>query len=211
MTDDNDLLNLLRANPAVGFQELLARHGSRLYRAASGVMRDKAEIEDVLQDSLIAVLKNIHTFNGKSQLLTWLYRIVVNNALARLRRASKWQLDDVELDELHGLNQRGVVQSHLEWPSSAEDELLRKEATSIVESGILRLPLHYRSVYVLSEIEGLSASEVAEALDVTAANVKSRLHRARLCLRQMLATYFCERKAKSKSRIQQKETDGHEY
>lgn len=74
MTTDNDLLELLETNPSVGFQELLSRHGSKLYRAASKLMRDKAEIEDILQDSLIAVLKNIHTFNAKGELLAWLYR-----------------------------------------------------------------------------------------------------------------------------------------
>lgn len=199
MTNDNDLVELLKSNPSVGFQELLSRHGSKLYRAASRLVREKAEIEDVLQDSLIAVLKNIGTFNGKGELLAWLYRIVVNTALMRLRQSSKWRLDDVELDELCSLGHRGLAQAPVAWPASVEEDLLRQEATRVIDDGIHRLPPHYRAVYTLSEVEGLATREIAAILDLTPENVKSRLHRARLCLRQMLAEYFCERKMRSKS------------
>lgn len=200
MTNDNDLLELLKNSPSNGFQELLSRHGSKLYRAASRLMRDKAEIEDVLQDSLVAVFKNIHSFNGNGELLGWLYRIVINTALMRLRQTSKWQLDNVDLDELRGLHQRCLALSPVAWPASVEEDLLRQEASRVIDDGIRRLPFHYRTVYVLSEIEGLATREIAEILELTPENVKSRLHRARLCLRQMLAEYFCERKIKSRPR-----------
>jgi RNA polymerase sigma-70 factor (ECF subfamily) len=193
-----ELIAALKARDPAAFKQLLSEHGAMIYRVALRLMRSKEDAEDVLQETVMRVYEKIHTFEERSALTSWLYRIVSNAALTRLRiegrgrevplgEAGPWLTED-------GRHARDVA----DWTPSSEDALLRREALSAIREAVQGLPDTYRSVYVLAEIEDLSHQEVAALLDLQTGTVKVRLHRARLFLRQALADYFEERRPRDR-------------
>lgn len=168
-----------------------------LYRVALRLMGQREEAEDVLQETLLRVHEHIHTFDGRAALTTWLYRIVVNTALMRLRAKARVPEELIEAEGPAFTEEGDHAREVAEWALSPEETLLRQEALRVLQQGIERLPELYRAVYVLAEIEGLPHQEIAAILDVTVGTVKTRLHRARLFLRERLADYFGERKGTS--------------
>jgi RNA polymerase sigma-70 factor (ECF subfamily) len=187
---------LKRKEPAA-FEQLIAQHGPMLYRVAIRLMGQREEAEDVLQETLLRVHEHIHTFDGRAALTTWLYRIVVNSALMRLRAKARIPEDLLEAVGPVFTEEGDHAQEVAEWALPPEQKLLRQEALRILQQSIERLPELYRAVYTLAEVEGLSHQESAAILDVTVGTVKTRLHRARLFLRECLADYFAERKGAS--------------
>ena len=193
-----DLIAALKAGHPAGFSQLLSKHGAMMYRVALRLLGSKEDAEDVLQETLVTVYEKIHTFEERSALTSWLYRILTNAALMRLRMRAR----DREVPMNHagptmtddGRHAKEVA----DWSISSEDVLLRREALSTIREAIRDLPEMYRSVYVLAEIEGLSHQEVATLLDLQAGTVKVRLHRARLFLREALAAYFHERRRRGR-------------
>lgn len=185
--------SLKRKDPAA-FEQLIAQHGTMLYRVALRFMSQPEEAEEVLQETLLTVYQKVHTFDERAALTTWLYRIVMNTALMRLR--AKARAPEALLDPAgppfteDGAHAREVA----EWALPPEEALLRQEVLTVLQQKIARLPEGYRAVYVLAEIEGLSHQEIATILDLTVGTVKTRLHRARLFLREGLAEYFVERR-----------------
>jgi RNA polymerase sigma-70 factor (ECF subfamily) len=192
-----ELVEALKRKEATAFERLIAQHGAMLYRVALRLLGQREEAEDVLQEALLKVHQNIHAFDGRAALTTWLYRIVVNAALMHLR--AKARLPG-ELPDTVGpwfTEEGNHAQEVAEWALPPEEMLLRQEALSTLQQGIERLPELYRAVYILAEIEGLPYQEIATILDLAVGTVKTRLHRARLFLRAMLADYFAERKGTS--------------
>jgi RNA polymerase sigma-70 factor, ECF subfamily len=192
-----DLVEALKRKEATAFERLVAQHGAMLYRVALRLMGQREEAEDILQETLLKVHQNIHTFDGRAALTTWLYRIVVNTSLIRLR--SKSRPHEVLLDTVgpRYTEDGGHADEVADWALPPEQVLLRQEALNVLRQGIKRLPELYRAVYVLAEVEGLPHQEIASILDLTVGAVKTRLHRARLFLRELLADYFAERKGTS--------------
>jgi RNA polymerase sigma-70 factor, ECF subfamily len=189
-----ELVAALKWKEPMAFEQLIAQHGTMLYRVALRLMSQPEEAEDLLQETLLMVYQKIHTFDERSALTTWLYRIVVNTALMRLRakaRAPEELLDPVGPP----FTEEGAhVREAAEWAIPPEESLLRQEATAVLHEGMARLPERYRAVYLLAEIEGLPHQEIATILDLAVGTVKIRLHRARLFLREALADYFAERR-----------------
>jgi RNA polymerase sigma-70 factor, ECF subfamily len=146
---------------------------------------------------LLKVHQNIHTFDGRAALTTWLYRIVVNTALMRLRAQTRTPEELLDTAGPLFTDEGEHAQEVAEWTPTPEAVLLRQETLSVLQQDIERLPELYRAVYVLAEIEGLPYQEIATILDLSVGTVKTRLHRARLFLRAMLADYFAERKGPS--------------
>jgi RNA polymerase sigma-70 factor (ECF subfamily) len=192
-----DLVEALKRKEADAFEQLIARHGAMLYRVALRLMGQREEAEDILQETLLRVHQSIHTFDGRAALTTWLYRIVVNTSLIRLR--SKPQPQEILPDTVGPLytEDGDHADEVADWALPPEQVLLRQEALNVLRQGIERLPESYRAVYVLAEVEGLPHQEIAGILDLTVGAVKTRLHRARLFLRGLLADYFAERKGTS--------------
>ena len=156
------------------------------------MLGDAQDAEDVLQETFIKAFKALPTFEGRSSLSTWLYRIAVNEALMQVRQRRPGQVSiDEELETEDG--EREPVQI-IDLKAMPEDELLSTETRRVLDHAIHRLPVTLRSVFILRDIEGLSVKETAEALEVNEAVVKTRLLRARLWLREQLSTYFSERK-----------------
>src|SRR5262245_4221197 len=187
---DGGLIDRLRARDAAALETLMERHSSRVYRVAFGITRNHSEAEEVVQDVFLTLFRKIDTFEGRAALGTWLYRVAANAALIK-RRGKRGGLE-TSLDEYlptfrddgHRAGDRALLLA--DWSSTPESELLSGEAREILDRALECLPDHYRALLVLRDVEELSNEEVAEILGESVSSVKSRLHRARMALREVL-------------------------
>jgi RNA polymerase sigma-70 factor (ECF subfamily) len=166
-------------------------YSSPIYRLGLRMLGTPQDAEDVLQNTFISALTHIQNFEGRSSLATWLYRIAANEALMMIRKKKpEVNLDDVEGgDEDEDLKPTQFV----DWSALPEDELLSGEGKKFLDETIRTLPESLRIVFLLRDVEGLSIKETADALNLTETNVKTRLLRARMVLREGLSTYYGER------------------
>ena len=183
--DDQALATRITARDGAAFEALMRRHNSRLFRVARAILKDDAEAEDVLQEAYLDAYRNMSQFRGDAQLSTWLVRIVANRALMRLRQ-SKRERVVVPISETSsgGGPPRDYPDPSAESPTQT---IQRAEIRRLLERRIDELPLTFRAVFVLREIEELSAEEVATCLGIPSSTVRTRLFRARALLREALA------------------------
>ncbi len=166
----------------------MERHSGTIYNLALRLMVNPQEAEDVLQETFISAFKALDRFEGRSQLGTWLYRIAYNAAMMRLR---KRQVLTESLDRPIATDDgEAMPRQFVDWGRRPDELLLGKELQGVLETALQELSVSLRSVFVLRDIEGLSTAEAAQALGLTETNVKVRLHRARLALREKLSRYF---------------------
>jgi RNA polymerase sigma-70 factor (ECF subfamily) len=187
---DGGLIDRLRAHDAGALETLMERHSARVYRVAFGITRKHSEAEEVVQDVFLTLFRKIHMFEGRAALGTWLYRVAANAALIR-RRGKRAELETSLEDCLPTFRDDGHREGDrtlllADWSSTPESALLSGEARGILDRALDRLPEHYRALLVLRDVEELSNEEVAEILGETVSSVKSRLHRARMALREVL-------------------------
>ena len=187
---DGGLIDRLRAHDTDALETLMEHHSSRVYRVAFGITRNHSEAEEVVQDVFLTLFRKIDTFEGRSSLGTWLYRVAANAALIK-RRGKRIELETsleehlpAFRDDGHRAEDRALLLA--DWSSTPESELLSGEAREILDRALDRLPEHYRALLVLRDVEELSNEEVAEILGESVSSVKSRLHRARMALREVL-------------------------
>ena len=185
---DLDLLEALRQLEPTAAERLVATYGDRAYRLAISITGNGEDAEEVVQDAFWTVVRKIDTFRGESAFGSWLYRIVANAAYHKLRgRQRRWR--ELSLDEVlpvfdaNGCHAASVA----DWSSRVNDPAVRAELRAALTSAIDELPATYRTVLVLRDVEGQSNSEIADALGLSVAVVKTRVHRARLFLRKRLA------------------------
>jgi len=188
---DEISLEALIAEDRAEFARLVDSYSSSIYRLGMRMLGNAQDAEDILQNTFINALTNIQSFEGRSSISTWLYRIASNEALMLIRRKRpEVNLDDAEGgDEDEGLRPTQFA----DWSALPEDELLSGEGKRTLDEAIQTLPESMRIVFLLRDIEGLSIRETASALDLTEANVKTRLLRARMFLREALSAYYGER------------------
>lgn len=167
-------------------------YAPRVYNLARRMLGNDADAEDVTQDVLLQVVRKLDTFRGESSFPTWLHRVTVNAALAH--RKKRAQRDDREShDPLDYFLETGQHASTIQpWSVAPDQQALDQETQQLIEKAIAGLPEVYRDVYVLADVEALPNNEIAELLDLSVPAVKSRLHRARLLMRQALAPHFEE-------------------
>ena len=192
MSEDSDraLIERIRRGDKSACAECVERHSPGVYRVALRLLGNEAEAEDIVQETFLSAFKAIDTFEGRSSLATWLYRIAHNAALMRLRRA---QPDQVSVDDEDVFGEGMIIPSQLhDWCCLPEQDIESSEARAELEQAIRDLPEKLRVVFVMRELEGLSTEETAEVLGVSIDVVKVRLHRARLQLRDRLSAYFTE-------------------
>ena len=189
---DNDrvLVHLLRAGEARGLETLMESYAARVYRLAHGIIRNAGDAEEVVQDVFLSVSRKIDSFEGRSGLGTWIYRIAANAALIK-RRGKRVQVEVYLEDWLPTFKEDGHREGDramllADWSASPEEELLSRETQALVRGAIGALPDPYQIVLLLRDMEGLSNEEISEILGETVASVKSRLHRARMALRERL-------------------------
>ena len=168
---------------------MVERYSGTVYNLALRMMHNNhMEAEDVLQETFISAFRALDRFEGRSLLSTWLYRIAYNAALMRLRRREPIT---VSIDEPVTNDEGDPIQRQLvDWGAGPDQVLLDGELRVVLDTAVAALPESLRSVFVLRDIEGLSTAETAAVLDLTETNVKVRLHRARLALRERLSSYF---------------------
>jgi RNA polymerase sigma-70 factor, ECF subfamily len=172
---DEQLVERVKQGDLTVFELLVRRHNQRLYRAIRSVLRTGEEVEDAMQDTYFAALKHIDQFEGRSQFGTWLLKIGINEARARLRRRGRL----VALDDLpEGKSATSTLgeQAPVRTP---EQQVGSHEIITLVEAAIDRLPDDYRQVLVLRMVDSLDTAETAEVLGLGEAAVRQRLHRAR--------------------------------
>jgi RNA polymerase sigma-70 factor (ECF subfamily) len=177
MTDE-EVVGRVRAGETALFEVIMRRYNQRLYRTARSILGNSGEAEDVTQDAYVRSYMHLDQFDGRAKFSTWLTKIVVHEALARLRKRQRL----VEIDAASGSTEGGM---NLESKApSPEQEVLTQTWRLVLESAIDRLPQAYRSVFMLREVEQLDTAETAECLDISEGAVKVRLHRARALLRK---------------------------
>lgn len=175
----------LRAGDEAAFELLVRSYGGRLLQVARRFLKEE-DARDALQEALLSAFKSIDRFDGKAKISTWLHRIVVNAALMRLRKKSTQMEESLEpllpsfLEDGHRADPRGA------WPENPEEIAGRSQVRNLVRQAIDKLPVNYRTVVLLRDIEELSGAETGELLGLTANAVKVRLHRARQALREIL-------------------------
>jgi RNA polymerase sigma-70 factor (ECF subfamily) len=185
--DDMGLvLRIVRHDPTA-FEVLMRQHNAKLFRIARTILKNNADAEDVLQESYLAAFRGIDRFEGTAQLSTWLTRIVINQALGLLRARKR---DDVVvgLAADHRHSPEGQEQFVDRQPNeSPEQAAFQSQMRALLEQKLDALPLIFRTVFVMREVEDMTVEETAECLSIPAATVRTRLHRARAQLREALA------------------------
>jgi RNA polymerase sigma-70 factor (ECF subfamily) len=178
-TDQDVIAQVLAGNTAL-FELLMRRYNERLFRVARSIVRDESEAEDVMQQAYVNAYTHLSQFNGTAQFSTWLTRIAVHEALARVRRQGRYEAldDDDNLD----------AELVMEGTTTFDPERLASsgELRGLIEASIDRLPDGMREVFMLRDIEGLNTLETASCLDVSEDVVKTRLSRARATLRRAI-------------------------
>jgi RNA polymerase sigma-70 factor, ECF subfamily len=190
-------LEALRAGDRAEFARLVDAYSAPIYRLGLRMLGNEQDAEDVLQNTFLSALTHLSNFEGRSSVLTWLYRIAVNEALMSMRRGKpEVNIDDVESDdETDNLSPTQFV----DWGSLPEDKLLSAEGKHALDRAIQNLPENLRMVFLLRDIQELSIKDTAETLELTESNVKIRLLRARLSLREQLSVYYGERMNQEKT------------
>ncbi|MFW5925088.1 MAG: RNA polymerase sigma factor [Myxococcota bacterium] len=172
---DAEVLERVRQGELGLFEVLMRRYNRRTFRVVRGIVRSDAEAEDVTQDAWLAAYKGLASFEGRAAFSTWLTRIAIRCAMARVRRERTLQ----SLDELEAWDP--------EAPGPAPDQRAeRDQMATLLEAAIDRLPGSYRLVVMLRDVEQMASAEAAEVLGVTEQNLRVRLHRARALLRDRL-------------------------
>jgi RNA polymerase sigma-70 factor, ECF subfamily len=188
---DAQLIRAARSGDRAAFTALVHRHEETVYRFAFKMCRDREKAEETLQDTFISVFRKLHTFDGKSKFSTWLYSVVTNNCLMKLRRRKLQGLEDpleVYDDPPHG--ERGAHRQIASPEESPAEILMTKELKGALDAAIKKLPVEYRAVFVLRDIEGNSNEETARILKISVEATKSRLRRARAFLRNQLQPFL---------------------
>lgn len=190
--NDAELVDKAQEGDTGAIGELVSRYEDKVYSLAYRMVGNREDAEDVLQDTFLNVVRSIGSFRKQSSFSTWLYRIASNAALTRLRKKSRKEKTEGEfLDEVYAVKQEAQSGQPLsDWSVNPARKLLTEESRVIMEEAISELPEKYRTVFILRDVEGLPANEVAEILELSIPAVKSRLHRARMFLRNHLSHYY---------------------
>ncbi|XSC43862.1 RNA polymerase sigma factor [Bradyrhizobium sp. RDT10] len=182
-SSDTELVRRALARDEAAVRAIMQANNRRLYRLARGILRNDSEAEDVVQEAYVRAFTHLESFRGDSSLSTWLSRIAMNEALGRLRR----QRPAVEID---ALPQRGLKAEIIQFPLAASDDpeksMAQREIQHVVEHAIDELPEAFRLVFITRVIEGMNVEETAEILSLKPETVKTRLHRARTMLRDIV-------------------------
>jgi len=194
LLDDSVLLEELRKGTPEAVENLFDRFHAKIYSLAMSILKNESDAEEATQDVFLTVVQKAHTFKGNSALYSWIYRICVNTCLMRLRGKRRGETVSIE-DFMPVFTEDGMHASLIDdWSKEVERKALDKELGQVIQRFTADLSEKYRVVFVLSDVEGLSNEETAQILGLTVPAVKSRLHRARLYLRERLTRYLREGK-----------------
>jgi RNA polymerase sigma-70 factor (ECF subfamily) len=183
--DEVTLIAAILAGDSHFYHELIRPYERTVFMTALSLMKNEADAEEVAQEAFLKAFRNISTFRAESKFGTWLISIVLNEARARLRRQAIVPMESLDDTSDEGA---GVSPALLrDWREIPLQVVEQKEIRAMLQSAVLSLPDIYRQVFLLRDVEELSVAETAEALAISVASVKVRLHRARLLLQKQLS------------------------
>lgn len=190
LQDDERIIEGLKSRDEQAVVDLIDKYQGRIYNLAISILRNEGDAEEITQDVFMTVYQKIDSFKGDSAFFSWVYRICVNACLMRLRNRKRTDAVSIE-DFMPVFTEDGRHASEIgDWSREVERRVLNRELGEVLRKFIAELSEKYRVVLVLSDVEGLSNEETANILGLSIPAVKSRLHRARLYLRERLDQYL---------------------
>lgn len=193
--EDQELLSRAQSGDIDAFEALVERHRDAVYALALRMTRSDADAAEIAQDTFLAAYQHLPEFRGDAAFSSWVHRIAANNALMRIR---KQRVKQAAEDELRGpeFNERGslVEPPPIRFVRAADEEILDAELRRAIRQATDQLPDSYREVFLLKDVEGLSYEQIAEITQDSVPAVKSRLHRARLALREAIDAFYREKR-----------------
>ena len=193
---DAELVTQAQGGDSRAFDELVRRYQDKVYRLSYKILRHEDDASEALQDAFLSAFRGIKNFKAESTFSTWLYRIATNAALMKYRKRREGH---VSLEQSQSTNEDAEALQLPDWSTQPLEDLLDAETNEIMAEGIQKLPEELRTVFVMRDIQEKSNAEVAEELKLTVAAVKSRLHRARITLRDRLHRYFTDKQKKGRA------------
>lgn len=191
-TEESFSLEALQNEDPAEFARVVEAYSGYVYRLALKMLHNPQDAEDILQETFIKAFKALPKFDGRSKISTWLYRIATNEALMFLRR-KRPETVSVEVPHENEDEEDSRPKEIVDWCCLPESELMSDEARRYLDQSVDELPERLRMTFILRDIEGLSTKETADVLEISETAVKTRLHRARLQLRESLSSYYIER------------------
>ncbi|MBS2031128.1 MAG: sigma-70 family RNA polymerase sigma factor [Deltaproteobacteria bacterium] len=193
-TDDAVLVERARDGQPGAFEALVRRHSGRVYRLALRMTGSAQDAEEITQETFLSAHQGLARFRGEAAVTSWLHRIAANFALMRLRHRRISGAAEEQLTQSVGPHEDRAPPAYPIAQASVhtEQHLLDVELRRAIEQAVDRLPDEYRVVFLLRDVEDLSYEEIAEATSSTVPAIKSRLHRARLALRQAIQDFYAE-------------------
>jgi len=188
--EDFDLIQAINAGQVDKFHDLVKRYEQRLYNFSLRMCRDSSDAEDMIQDTFLNVFRYLKDFRYETKFKNWLYKVAASTCIKKRRKSKFAPEKELSLDEFRPTNEAEVADHVPEWALMPLDKILNEELASMINQQILSLPKKYRLVIVLRDVEGFNTAEAAQILNLSPSNVKVRLHRARLFLREKLKGYF---------------------
>jgi RNA polymerase sigma-70 factor (ECF subfamily) len=182
---DAEIVARVKAGETDAFEELVRRHGRRVYRSLLGILGSVEEAEDALQDAFLKAFQHLPEFEGRSRFSTWLVRIALNTGLQRLRGRKGFETLDDDREDFRPKR----IQA---WMENPEDLYSREELRRLIEMEVMKLPAKYRVALMLRDLEELSTEEAANVVGLTIPGLKARVLRGRLMLRESMVSYFAK-------------------
>lgn len=183
MSDDEIITRVLKGEKDL-YALIVSKYNQRLYRVGMSIIKDEAEVEDVMQVAYIKAYENLGKFEFKSSFSTWITRILINESLLRVKKGKQ----SVTMN--HGILHNEFYQQQTSENETPLKKVLNTELRGILEEAILQLPEKYRTVFIMREVENMSVAETQECLKLSEANVKVRLNRAKVLLQNLLSSYY---------------------
>jgi RNA polymerase sigma-70 factor (ECF subfamily) len=186
-TREQDLISRVQRGQHELFYELVRPYERRVYAAALAILRNEADAEDAAQEAMLKAFANIRQFRQEARFSTWLIQVTVNEALMRRRRQRTVIMEPIDDRGDSDSEQDYAPRDFADWREIPSEALERKEVRQKLTEALATLDRKYREVFVLRDVEHMNIEETAEALGISIASVKTRLLRARLMLRDLLA------------------------
>ena len=188
---DNEIIARVLGGEKDLYALLIRKYNQRLYRVGMSIINDDAEVEDVMQVANIKAYENLGKFKFKSAFSTWITKILINESLLRMKKRKHLSnINDGMINNQISLQRSPYGQHHPVDSNTPLMNLVNSELKIILEKAIQQLPEKYRIVFIMREIENMNVAETAECLDLSAVNVKVRLNRAKVMLKNLLSEYY---------------------
>jgi len=186
LISDSILVKDIKHGNAAAMEEIVRRYSNKVYNLAYHLTHDASAAEEIMQEVFLTVIAKINTLTNDAYFSTWLYRVATNASYGFLRKEKKY----TEQTTIEEIDQEPSQDYVYDWSTLPDDILLSEESRTILQGSIDSLPEAMRTVVIMKDVEGFSNEEIAQSLGLSVPAIKSRLHRGRLILRDVLSGYF---------------------